>query len=417
MKILKNVQYFALFAMIGALGFSSCQKEEVSIEKVKKVEVDPLNKLKNSSELLEVGDRTEGGVLGYLNPYNTSPNGLVIANDYQRATCWYPNELDDLAIKRLCTTLGCGYDATEAIVEAGGSLFGTNTYAAKICEEYKNDGFEDWFLPNLDEMLEIRINSHLLDGIKDDIYWTSSFPGDFISIDGPVTLARAISFFDEDGYNNFNDYLHKVHRVLPVRLLNNKYRFPPEFSNVSISNITKTSATFQGQVEASEENGNYSIIERGYCLRNAPSPTTQTYIGEGAGSIKRSMPIELGQYYYVRPYAKAYNDNKIYYGDQVEFTALFVNASDAIPSWKGRYILGGSIINNIEAEISEVGICYGKTISPTISDTKVVMTLNGDSFSKTVLLPSYYVYIRAYVKLSDGTVVYGPHNVTKDNAM
>ncbi|NER18316.1 DUF1566 domain-containing protein [Spongiivirga citrea] len=84
--------------------------------------------------------------------------------------------------------LGTGLANTEAIVLFHDALndFYNNpsvcseesngTVAAKLCQEYSNNGFNDWFLPSEEESFLMYKNLHLngIGGFEDNLYWTSS---------------------------------------------------------------------------------------------------------------------------------------------------------------------------------------------------------------------------------------------------
>ncbi len=57
------------------------------------------------------------------------------------------------------------------------SLFGTaNSYSARLCEEYNNNGFSDWFLPSIEELGAIfnNLKSKGLGGFENSYYWSST---------------------------------------------------------------------------------------------------------------------------------------------------------------------------------------------------------------------------------------------------
>lgn len=55
----------------------------------------------------------------------------------------------------------------------------TDSYAAKLCADYELNGYDDWFLPSLDELQEMYVQLHQnnLGSFTADLnYWSSSEP-------------------------------------------------------------------------------------------------------------------------------------------------------------------------------------------------------------------------------------------------
>lgn len=102
-----------------------------------------------------------------------------------------PNSDEPIAVTGTETALGTGAQNTTALVQTMGtqaypsatwdpvSVTGdpSPTYAAKLCDDYALNGFNDWFLPSLDE-LELMYEELYLDGVGDfnagSNYWSSS---------------------------------------------------------------------------------------------------------------------------------------------------------------------------------------------------------------------------------------------------
>ncbi len=69
------------------------------------------------------------------------------------------------------TALGTGKSNTERIVAQNG----LGSYAAKICSEYSNDLYSDWFLPSKDELDCMYLNRGAFAGsVLPGVYWSSS---------------------------------------------------------------------------------------------------------------------------------------------------------------------------------------------------------------------------------------------------
>jgi hypothetical protein len=68
------------------------------------------------------------------------------------------------------TALGTGNANTNIIV----SVFGTGTYAAKLCFDLVLNGYSDWYLPSKDEMAKMILNKNAIGGFSGANYWSSS---------------------------------------------------------------------------------------------------------------------------------------------------------------------------------------------------------------------------------------------------
>lgn len=83
------------------------------------------------------------------------------------------------------TDFGGGKACTSALVSAMkndaylAGYISTSDYAAKICAEYRGGGFDDWFLPNLNELSSMltTLKWNNLGGFSDFYYWSSSEAG------------------------------------------------------------------------------------------------------------------------------------------------------------------------------------------------------------------------------------------------
>ena len=111
-----------------------------------------------------VGDTAQGGVVFYTD--NTGQHGLISAETDQGSNIqWYNGSY--ITTNATGTDIGTGKSNTTAIV----SLQGAGYYAAKICDELVLNGFDDWFLPSIDELQLIHNETGLTTYAY---YWSSS---------------------------------------------------------------------------------------------------------------------------------------------------------------------------------------------------------------------------------------------------
>lgn len=118
---------------------------------------------------LKVGDTYAGGTIFYLD--ETKLHGLVVSEELGRfqwdstraanGITYSPPTIGGLGLAR-----GTGATNTTKII----NVSGTNAVAASRCRNYRGGGYDDWFLPSLDEL------SNLYDALSFNGggYWSSS---------------------------------------------------------------------------------------------------------------------------------------------------------------------------------------------------------------------------------------------------
>lgn len=181
-------------------------------------------------------------------------------------------------------------------------------------------------------------------------------------------------------------------------------------TTTAASAITGITATSGGNITA---DGGSAILSRGVCWKTATGPTiadTKTADGSGLGSFSSSLtgllPVTT---YYVRAYAM--NSTTISYGNEVSFTTLPVlptlaatTAASAITGTTAT--TGGNVTNTGGATITERGVCYGTSLNPAITGSKVIdpsPALGTFSCNLTGLTGYTTYHVRAYATSSAGT--------------
>lgn len=128
----------------------------------------------------------------------------------------------------------------------------------------------------------------------------------------------------------------------------------PSLSTVLVSGITLTSAISGGNITAS---GGPNITSKGVVWNTAPNPTialsTKTSDGSGTGAFSSNLTgLQPSTLYYVRAYAT--NSVGTSYGEERQFTTLFVGLDDLISTGKIKVFpnpFSGEV--NISSESSE----------------------------------------------------------------
>ena len=153
----------------------------------------------------EIGDSLGGGYLFYLDA--TGEHGLVAAyEDLAGAYEWgcFGSELFGAE----AVSIGGGYQNTLDIV--GGCS--ETPIAASVALEYESEGFDDWYLPSKNELLQMHVNIgnggtvRNIGGFSNDWYWSSSEDGN--------NLAWYVNF--ENGYTYYFGK-RNAHKVRPIR--------------------------------------------------------------------------------------------------------------------------------------------------------------------------------------------------------
>jgi hypothetical protein len=69
------------------------------------------------------------------------------------------------------TALGTGSANTTTIIGSAGN---TGSYAAKLCRDYTDGTYHDWYLPSKDELNKLYLNKGDLGVFQDYDYWSST---------------------------------------------------------------------------------------------------------------------------------------------------------------------------------------------------------------------------------------------------
>ncbi|NTW33083.1 MAG: hypothetical protein HGB12_10730, partial [Bacteroidetes bacterium] len=185
----------------------------------------------------------------------------------------------------------------------------------------------------------------------------------------------------------------------------------PTVSTQAVNNISITTATGNGTITA---DGGATITERGICWNISTTPTTAnskaTYSGT-TGAFSTSMTgLNAGTFYYVRAYA--INSVGISYGNEVNFTTLATFptvTTQAVSNIAPATATGnGTVSTDGGATITERGVCWNTSTTPTTANNKTTSTGTTGSFnsSLTGLTPGTHYYVRAYAINSVG-ISYG----------
>jgi len=156
-----------------------------------------------------VGDSYGGGIVAYIfqsgDPGYVADeqHGLIAATaDQSGWKQWYNGSY--VATGATGTAIGTGQANTTAIV----IVQGAGSYAAQLCNDLTEGGYNDWFLPSKDELNKLYINKVAIGGFADWHYWGSS----------EINAYSAwIQYFGMNGGGQYNYYKNFTFRVRAVR--------------------------------------------------------------------------------------------------------------------------------------------------------------------------------------------------------
>ena len=190
----------------------------------------------------------------------------------------------------------------------------------------------------------------------------------------------------------------------------------PTVTTTAASTISTTTAVSGGSITS---DGGAAITAKGVCWSKNSSPLvtdSKTVDGTGTGSYQSNLSgLTPATTYYYRAYAT--NSQGTGYGDQAQFVTAQVillatlTTSPASSVTANGAILAGNVSSDGNAFVTERGIVYSTTASPSTSDTKVILGSGTGSFSGAVsgLALGQTYYFRAYAINSVGTA-YGNQN-------
>ena len=184
----------------------------------------------------------------------------------------------------------------------------------------------------------------------------------------------------------------------------------PTLTTTDASSLTTTTANSGGNVSS---DGGSAVTARGVCWSATSGPTiagNKTTDGSGTGNYISSITgLIPGTTYYVRAYAT--NSLGTAYGNEVSFKTNLVlsqaTLTTSIPSsiTINSALLGGNVSFDGNTTVTERGVCYSTSQTPTTSNNKVGIGTGIGAFSSTVsgLTSNTTYYVRAYAINSQGT--------------
>jgi hypothetical protein len=190
----------------------------------------------------------------------------------------------------------------------------------------------------------------------------------------------------------------------------------PTLNTLAVSNITASSAIFNGTITAT---GSPTYTERGFVYATSSMPTLATTISKKTEAVTATaaysstvLGLTMGQSYYVRAYAinsvgTAYSSNEVTFKPEMTLPNVTTQAVSSKSISTGTVSFNGTIVDVGDPAYTERGFVYGFVPNPTVDDdTKKTASGSGTGvFSSNMsgMTEGSIYHVRAYATNTKGT--------------
>ena len=115
------------------------------------------NELSFTTPYFDLGQNYQGGIIAYID--ETGQHGIIAAPSDQGVNINWGNGLN-ITTGATDSIIGSGQNNTLKIVTA----FGSGNYAAKVCYDLVLNGYDDWFLPSINELEKLYLTQEIVGG-------------------------------------------------------------------------------------------------------------------------------------------------------------------------------------------------------------------------------------------------------------
>lgn len=276
-----------------------------------------------------------------------------------------------------------------------------------LCKNSTVGDFNDWRLPTIEELATIYNNKRAIGGFRDSVpnesnYWSSTVSPSNDSYNYVLNFMNGQSVTENRRYDN---YVRAVRKDVA-----------PEVSILPVSNISESSATFNGRIDNA---GSPAYTERGFVYSTSHLPTIDdtkvvSYSPKSAAEFSAEVNnLTFGKTYYIRAYAV--NATKTVYSE--ETTLRIANQLPVVETLpvsdltETTAVFHGSISSKGIPNYTERGFVYSSAfVNPTIeSDEKIKVSGTGlGNYSVNIanLEMGTTYHVRAYA-INDEGIAYG----------
>ncbi len=381
--------------------------------------------LKNPNRLaLLYGKKYQGGLIAYLN--TTDGSGMVIASSDQKPAYWGcgrpPQQYNKYGATG--TAIGTGATNTRQIARICG---GGAQYVCYYDMGIKEYGYDDWFLPSIDELRAIYLNVFrrgLGDFASGTTYWSSTnvLCGDPKYYRNPPVIPVPGITFDNLG-GRIDAPRSTNQGVRPARYFS-KASVAEVSTELEVTNLNAHGADCMGMLV---NNGGALTKETGICYGLSPNPTVDDGVivaNVTMDSLDRRFTavvkgLKPGTKYYARAFAK--NTIGLSYGNLITFTteAVLPEVKILEVMYLGKFSLvaDAEIVSNGGGTVSDKGFVIGTEDYPEIGKGTQLNegVAVGDSKYRGVfsgLTADKEYNLRAYVENEEGISYSEPWGVT-----
>ena len=154
---------------------------------------------------LTVGQSYQGGKVAYIFAANelgyvaNEQHGLIAATSDQ--STGVPWSGDYTVTGATGTAIGTGLSNTNTIITS--AVGASTSYAAGLARAHTGGGYNDWYLPSIDELKKLQSKKNIIGGFADEFYWSST---EFNDYDGDDALALNFADGSEGELSRLDTY-------------------------------------------------------------------------------------------------------------------------------------------------------------------------------------------------------------------
>lgn len=366
------------------------------------------------------GKTYQGGIIAYLD--TITGGGLVAAPADMNPNIWGCHRIttfgDSLpytnwGFASLSDRIGSGLNNTRIVSNQCKGKSG----AQRTIRNDTLNGYNDWFLPSLDELKQIRKNLFYrnLGNLTFKAGYWSSTPKQNSTTAWYITMFNFPQFYkDNAGNRNVDRHIPtdigtdpwgSWHNIRTARYFAAPQK--PSVQTLPISNIIFADSSVSTGLTVAD--GGAWLMKTGICYGNNPRPDTTgpkiLSLNKNGSFVVTITGLQPNIKYYIRAFAQ--NRFGTSYGrtDSITIVIPTVTTTSATSITAHSAISGGKVTSNAGATVTSRGVCWSTSSNPTIVNNKATDSTNNGTFTSILsgLTEATIYYVRAYATNSTGT--------------